>query len=416
MLRGRRLGLGHERGCVGPVLVDHKFHSHSVTRLCAPVSSLAVTTMESRSDPRRTEFRSGIASTPALWSVCWLWAALAVVSCRGGQALSPDEGNPVPVTSATTIEEARAEAWRGLAHRRPRSNVTVQHETRIQWLQEQIEARGKRRRVLLEEAGRSPGWSLHESEHYFILTDVEDLPWLEEVKLCVEGLRTELVANYPPNTPLGGPNLPTMTCLRIFERQTGFQEYGGSFGGTLRARHGEMTCCADRSSNSATEFWNQLRQLVLMEYLVVGLQLNDPKPPLWVLYGLAARHGWRARRPHGHSRSTSFDLRMAKVLEWREASKWWSLEDLLAFPCDRHSLDSALVHEAWAFVHFLSEASEEAVYWDPAWELIIWRYLESATSGDPPGLARQKAFAKVDKLVLEAVWLHWIDGHRQEPE
>jgi hypothetical protein len=58
--------------------------------------------------------------------------------------------------------------------------------------------RSLKRAKLEMEVAKSPGWSLHETPNYFILSCYDDRAFIEELKLRLEGIRAVYEQDYPP--------------------------------------------------------------------------------------------------------------------------------------------------------------------------------------------------------------------------
>ncbi|HED65532.1 MAG TPA: hypothetical protein ENJ09_08250, partial [Planctomycetes bacterium] len=58
--------------------------------------------------------------------------------------------------------------------------------------------RDRRRIKLQEEVARSPEWKLYETEHYLVVSDVKDKPFMDELLLRIEAIRKAYEEEYPP--------------------------------------------------------------------------------------------------------------------------------------------------------------------------------------------------------------------------
>src|SRR5687767_12274159 len=57
--------------------------------------------------------------------------------------------------------------------------------------------REQRERELAKEVAKQPGWKLHETAHYFLLTPVTDATFVERVKTTSEEIRRTIREDFP---------------------------------------------------------------------------------------------------------------------------------------------------------------------------------------------------------------------------
>ena len=291
-------------------------------------------------------------------------------------------------------------------------------EARQSWLRERDEARVAKRRALTVEAAKSPGWQFHESEHYFILSAADDRAFLEDVKSRLEALRGRLVREFPPRTPLGGQNSPTLTVVRICGNRGSFHDYGGPGGSTAywSLQHQELVFFDDRQGGGRLETtWPAMQQVGVLAYLGVGLGEDTGPLAPWFTNGLAGVFGGMSPGADGRLVLPEVDSRSEDLTARRFGRNFVPLEALLDFGQSEFlgSNDWGAGGwqnnlQAWSFVLFLRTGAESSPDWEERWGGILDRYFEAALSGMSGEEAHAIAFEGVQLAVLESAWQLWV--------
>lgn len=284
-----------------------------------------------------------------------------------------------------------------------------EHVDRMEWLRAQIEARGKRRAELRFKAAQTPGWRLHESEHYFIITNVNEEDTIHELERHLEATRALLHREFPPQLPIGGPNLPSLNAVRLFRSSSEFREYGGggvSSGYFSRADR-ELVLVEDDTGRTPGPPWSNAQQLVAFEHFGSTLGLKDPKAPSWVLHGVSGYFGSLELQDDGR-----FELQrqhnLTRIRDHRLGKELPRLGELVNRNSRGHSIGFEAL-QAWSFIVFLHVGEAEAPVWFETWDGILDRCLDATRRGESPELANVAAFDGVYAPRLEAEWHRWIE-------
>ncbi len=276
-----------------------------------------------------------------------------------------------------------------------------QSETRV--------TRQQRREQLALKIRTMPGWSLYESAHYFILTCVQDVRFIEELKKRSESIRRAIQHDFP-HPDLDPVQIHTApNVIRVLEDRDQFHSYGGPSGctGYWASVQGEIVLYDDKAGGGRRNTWAALSGMVFLEYLnsISGDSMAAP----WFLYGHSEYYsGFKFADSKHHP--APFDWRTGLAKKNVETSKVAPLEEFVRFTHSQYhganprSIDgSSCYAQAWSFIWFLREGHKSKL-WNPAWEKILGTWWSAWRETSDVTAATDRAFAGVDWTELQTAW------------
>jgi hypothetical protein len=250
----------------------------------------------------------------------------------------------------------------------------------------------------------SPGWSLHESAHYFVVTAVGEPAFVDELKRRCESIRAEIRRHFPHPEGDPVPFAVAPPVIRVCDGRESYRRYGGSWDSSGYWHWVEQEIVLYEAERRA-ETWSTLQGLVFLEYL---WELVEESPTPWFLYGHSdyfsgfealQEGGYRARR----FGDRAFHAR-AMLLEHRARP----LQELVRlgprFGRDWFGKREGDQAQAWSLIWFLRQGAVESDAWDPAWSSLLPAWWQAWLETRDAGLAADRAFAGVDWTALEAAW------------
>ncbi|MCE9584678.1 MAG: hypothetical protein K8T20_19475 [Planctomycetes bacterium] len=278
------------------------------------------------------------------------------------------------------------------------------------------------RRGLVSREDVPPGWSLHTTAHYQVLTDAGD----EQARLMAVRLEGIL--------ELYGALLPTKRTLPIFpvrviQKYADYISYGGEdgTGGCYDAETGDLVltrfegygATKDEPGRPTSE-----QEVVTTAYHEAWHQYfhwyldSDVDPPAWFDEGMADYFG-QARPTLSHRNSAlpeppgerrpawRFDRKnlawLSSIRKAVAAGKYVPLRELVHMKRADYYRDPSLCYpEGWALVYFLMNCKDERLSEVPAALVLALR------DGSKSDAAVDEAFAGVDFAKLEADWAQYV--------
>jgi hypothetical protein len=246
-----------------------------------------------------------------------------------------------------------------------------------------------------------------------VLTQVHGRRFAAELEQRVELLQGILERDIPLELAEGAEPPPTIV-VRLYRDQRSYLAAGGGFGtNNFVDAEGRRFLLFDTAESARRDLWPAL----------AGLQFKAH----WVrVFGLPWPHGWML---HGHEDYyAGFELKAGRLLRapnaWRLEQDRWE-EPLLygerldlgallrnggpgysGLP-DLSSSYTKYFAAGWSFVWFLRslpESPHKPDGWQPAWELIIDRYLAGMRTAHDRDAALDAALEGIDLQALEAAW------------
>jgi hypothetical protein len=315
--------------------------------------------------------------------------------------------------------------------------------------------RAKKRAELLDYVRRTPGWELHETENYFIISHLNDKRFIKDLKERLEAIRAVYMKDYPPEVAEkaraaraaaegldegdgasdedeeGGPSfeftdgeqtstgtidpmeLARTSIVRVCANPAEYHSYGGPGGsaGYWSSSHKELVIYWD-PSGGGRDTWLVLNHEAFHQFI-------------YYFYGELAPHSWYNEGTgdfySGYKyKNKKFTLKEA---EWRRATamemiktgEYVPLEELVRYTQSEYYGNNdyglgggALYAEGWSFVYFLRTGAKKAKGWNKDWDSILDTYLENLAETEDLDQAIDVAFDGVDWKELEKVWKNYM--------
>ena len=246
-----------------------------------------------------------------------------------------------------------------------------------------------------------------------VLTQVHGRRFAAELEQRVELLQAILERDFPFELARGEEPPPPIV-VRLYRDQRSYLAAGGGFGtNNYVDAEARRFLLFDTAESARRDLWPAL----------AGLQFKAH----WVrVFGLPWPHGWML---HGHEDYyAGFELRAGRLVRapnaWRVAVLRSGERALFREPVDLASVlrDGGPGYSGlpdlsnsypgyfaigWSFVWFLrtlGESPHKPAGWQPAWELIIDRYLAGMRTAHDRDAAVDAALEGIDLQALEAAW------------
>jgi hypothetical protein len=269
--------------------------------------------------------------------------------------------------------------------------------------------RQQRREQLDLKSRTMPGWALHESAHYFILTCVQDAGFIEELKERSESMRRAIQRNFPHPDLDPVPIHTAPNVIRMLEDDDQFHSYGGPGGssGFWSSLLGEIVLYDDLKGGGRRNTWATLSGMVFLEYL--SSISGDAKAAPWFLYGHSDYYSG-FKFVDGKHQPAPFDWRMGLAREIVETSKIAPLKEFVRFTHAQYqsanppSMGAGSCYaQGWSFIWFL-RGGQTSKLWNPAWDNILGTWWSVWRETGDANAATDRAFAGVNWAELQAAW------------
>ena len=314
--------------------------------------------------------------------------------------------------------------------------------------------RDVKRAKLLKEVQRLDGWELHETENYFVVTEiVDDKQFINELKVRLEAIRDVFEVDYPadkarkikrqskkkkpktgkdekgegddeeeeeldPNRTISviDPLIMSRTSVvRVCKNRTSYHKYGGPGGsaGYWNSRTEELVIYDDKAGGGRRDTWIVLNHEAFHQYI-------------YYFYGNISPHSWYNEGTgdfysgyeykHGKFKLRENPWRNRTVQEMVRTGEYAPLDIITSWTQSQYYGSNDLgmgggqsYAQGWSIIYFLRTGpKEEPDGWDPAWNNILDTYLETlGTTGDLEE-AVEKAFDGVNWGDLEECWKKYI--------
>ena len=317
--------------------------------------------------------------------------------------------------------------------------------------------RTQKRAELHAEAERTPGWEVHETPHYFILSNTKDREFLKEVKERLEAYRQlfdEVVSfdeaerlrlegqkkraeearaagegkeeeegegiPIPPTTTSKYTPRDRVVCsvVRVCGKRSEYVEYGGP-------------------ANSAGYWWPVTEELVLYDDQMGGGRRNTFgtlaheafHQYIHYLYGGLAPHDWYNEGTadffggyeykHKRLKLDRNEKRIMRIQELikgdKNGPKHVPLDRLIKFTHAEYYGENDLGRsqgdcyaQGWSFVFFLRTGRKKCPDWNDDWNDILDVYYKTLASTSDLEKSLDTAFAGVDLDEMERVWKDFV--------
>ena len=310
--------------------------------------------------------------------------------------------------------------------------------------------RAKKRRELEDYVRRTPGWTLYETENYFVISHNDDKRFMKELLERLEAIRAVYMVDYPPEkarksgTPESGPEVsedgegeeggedkPDGPTVRIkgLDRTT-----TGDVDPMELSRTSVVRVCANRDEyhsyggpGGSAGYWSSWDQeLVIYD--------TRPRSDTWLVlnheafhqfiyyfYGKISPHSWYNEGTGDFYSGYQYKHKkfVLKEAAWRKATaaemiktgEFVPLDELVRYTQREYygSNDygyggGQLYAQGWSFVYFLRTGKKDCPDWNDAWDTILDTYLDTLASTSDLDKAVDKAFDGVDWDEMTAAW------------
>jgi hypothetical protein len=269
-------------------------------------------------------------------------------------------------------------------------------------------SREERRLELAREVAKSPGWSLDETTHYFVLTSAVDPKLVEAVKSRVEAIRREIARDFPHPELDPAPVRTAPSTIRLLRDRVEFAAHGGPAGaaGYWNDRRREIVVFDGKASEGRDDTFASLQGTVFLEYVATLAEATGAAP--WFVYGHSDYYSGFAERD---------GLLLPRAFSWRErlaqdnirANRIAPLPVLVQLSPAEY-VRGKYQAQAWSFVWFLRQGSSRPPLWLPEWDGILDTWWAEWRETRDSRAANEKAFAGVDWVALESAWKRFTLG------
>lgn len=270
--------------------------------------------------------------------------------------------------------------------------------------------RAAQRLELRAHVARTNGaWRLHEWGHYFVLTDVRDGAFLEQVERRVFEARALCSRLFPESEADPVRDDRRLAVLRVFKNADEYASFGGPVGssGHWNRASGEIVI-HDQDDRART--WDSLGGCVA--YAFLDELFGRRERAAWVEIGLAEFVAESLRsEPGSGPHAAGNEPRLARLGK-ADPARWPALDTLPTLPrrawFDERGVE--LRSAAWSLMRFLCDEEGRGADFDPRWARIPQRCAVASMRFADEEHARFFAFEGVDRAVLEAAWMSGLPG------
>jgi hypothetical protein len=305
--------------------------------------------------------------------------------------------------------------------------------------------REQKRQKLLDEAQRTPGWRLLETPNYFVITNSDDQPFLDELMDRIEAIRAVYEVDYPPasarrakepepETPAGEPGeesdgaapertfsppadpmeLSRTSVVRVCATRQDYLGYGApsSSAGYWSPTHEELVVYNKKMEEGEDATWETLSHEAFHQFIFYFY--GSLSPHSWYNEGTGDYYGGHeyarkkfVRAPRQIRKDTVKELlREGRLAPLEEFVRW---SQRMYYGKNDYQLEGIECYgQGWSFIYFLRMGSKVRG-WNPAWDAILPTYLETLLDTGDLDVAVDEAFAAVDWAALESTWKAFID-------
>ena len=306
--------------------------------------------------------------------------------------------------------------------------------------------RAQKRAELTDYVRRTPGWELHETENYFIVSHLNDKKFIKDLKERLEAIRAVYMEDYPPEvaqkardaraareaadrgeeepelkvgedeqsaTAVDPMELARTSIVRVCANPDEYHSYGGPPGsaGYWSSYHKELVIYWD-PSGGGRDTWLVLNHEAFHQFI-------------YYFYGQLSPHSWYNEGTgdfySGYKyKNKKFTLKEA---EWRRATamemikteEYVPLEEITRYTQSEYYGNNdyglgggALYAQGWSFVYFLRTGEKNAKGWNDDWNNILKTYLDVLAETSDLDQAVDVAFDGVDWKEMEECWKRYM--------
>ena len=255
-----------------------------------------------------------------------------------------------------------------------------------------------------------PGWELYETEHYLVLTNVEDADFVAGLKHHLEAMHTILRQDFPPARADERSEDPFVGVVRVFRNLDQYHEWGGplSSSGHFSPTDNEAVAYDDQAGGGRRNTWATLYGMLFHQWFHYAYEGRTAH--VWFSAGQADFYsGYRLKDDTLVLRP--FDWRLSTVRAMIRDRKYAPIQRFLRFTqAEYHGANELglsggeLFAQGWSLIWFLRTGSGRAVGWNPAWDAILPDYLRTLVERGDRAAALNRALMGVDTGELEDAW------------
>lgn len=339
--------------------------------------------------------------------------------------------------------------WRSTIHRMSRSFQRMELEGLDVSGVEGGGVRARKHRELLAEVSANPGWELHPTENYFVITNSEDQDFVDEVIRRIEAIRERFEADFPrekamramevvrksmdeEEPPPGAPRTVTMdanpaelarcSVVRICNDRGDYQKYGGPPGsaGYWWTLSEELVLYDDQEVGGRRNTWATLQHEAFHQFIYYffsqlspGTWYNEGTADYYAGFELTRRGRYEVGRRASRNSQIKEEIRQGrnvplKTLIGMSQAEYYAREPVENPRTDKPEQFSRYPH-GWSFVYFLRTGEEErAKGWENEYGDILDVYLDTLIETRDIEKANEAAFAGIDWEELEEAWERYI--------
>jgi len=319
--------------------------------------------------------------------------------------------------------------------------------------------RSQKRAKLEAECAKNPGWELHETKNYFVITDNDDREFIKELLARLEAIRQVYEEIYPwdradrlravaaqarnekekeekedgeddeptikikqggrTTSAISSRELSRCSVVRIFKNRSQYHEYGGPGGsaGYWAASHEELVIYDDKAGGGRNDTWSVMNHEAFHQYI-------------FYLYGSLAPHSWYNEGTGDFFAGYEYKHKkfILKPFAWRvqtiktalkedtpENRKYIPLKEIVRYSQaeyygnNKYKLGGGYNYaQGWSFIYFLRTGEGNASGWNNDWNGILDTYFETLASTEDLDKAVDVAFAGVDWDAMEECWKNYV--------
>ena len=318
--------------------------------------------------------------------------------------------------------------------------------------------RAEKHRALLEMVGANPGWELHATPNYFVISNSDDDEFLKEIKDRLEAIREQYEKEFPEELALAasesqkqrrrdarGKNkdgdkpaapeaelsqvqsaspreLSRCSVVRVCDSREDYMRYGGPAGsaGYWWSATEELVIFDDQATGGRRNTWATLNHEAFHQFIYYFFA--NLSPGTWYNEGNADFYSGYKLNSRRHYELGRFDWRNSTIKAEIREDKNVPLESLVAATKAQYYARAPLTNprtgqedtfsrypHGWSFMYFLRTGkTNRAKNWEADWDAILPTYLATLIETGDPQAANDAAFTGVDWTALEASWSEYI--------
>ncbi|NOT30465.1 MAG: hypothetical protein HOP15_08465 [Planctomycetes bacterium] len=308
--------------------------------------------------------------------------------------------------------------------------------------------RSQKRAKLQVEVAKSPGWSLHETPNYFILSCYDDKGFIEELKLRLEAIRLVYENDYPPelarkitlapppedarpgaaNSPppnqertvssVNALELGRTSVVRLCKDRAQYLQYGGgsSSSGYFSPLGQELVVYDDKANKGRDATWSVLNHEGFHQYT-------------FAFFGNRAPHSWYNEGTGDYYSGFEFNLKTKRFTPKKNVGRQdnvliiredyvplqefvrWSKAKYYAEPepsrgrAGKPMEGWACYAQGWSLIWFLRTGEQgKAKGWQKEWASILEKYVDTLLATANTDKAVDRAFEGIDWDAFEKSW------------